>query len=509
MNEQEAREALRRAAADYLSAPAEALRVADEVLAAMPQHVPAQRTRGTALAYLGRFEESMATLRQALAALPEAPSADRHEVLRALSIAHEHMGAIEDSLAAALQAEEVARALADPPRLAAATLAAAVALSRAGETAAGLERYREVLAFYEAAGDHFGAMQLRNNIGIALKNLGRHEEALEPLRRAASDAADLGDSGARAVALSNLAEPLARLGRLAEALAAADEALAGLLKAGYRAGETHVRALRGQLLAALGDADAAAAEFEHTLALAEAIGSRNHVARAHLGLSALHKAAGRFEQALRHHEAYHAAERAQFNEDSARRLRALQVRFDLGRVQHEAARLRASAETLAAESRTDALTGLANRRALEERLAAAFAAPGAVGGMAAALVDIDDFKQVNDRHGHALGDEVLRRVAALLARHAGAGTLAARQGGEEFCVLFTGAPDAAAACEAMRAATEAADWAALQPGLRVTLSIGLARAEEGAADPAALLAAADRRLYAAKRQGKNRVVAAG
>ena len=112
-----------------------------------------------------------------------------------------------------------------------------------------------------------------------------------------------------------------------------------------------------------------------------------------------------------------------------------------------------------------------------------------------------------------MGDEVLRRLGAILARSCRREDLAARDGGEEFVLILRGLdPEAAQrACERVRAAVAATVWADLQPGLRVAVSIGLAHHDEASAEPApqALLALAHSRLYAAKRGRRNRVVDQG
>lgn len=500
----------------YLNAPAEALALADAVLAALPpgagavERAEAQRVRGTALVYLGRFEEAFAQLAEALALLPDDAGVARLDLLRAHAIAHEQLGALEESLEWAVRAAEQARALGDPGRLADALLTLGVALSRSGEHGVGLERYHEALALYEQQGDVAGTVQALNNIGIGNKNLGRFDDAVAHVRLAMARAEASGDAGGRAVAAANLIEPLARLGRHDEARAALADALQRLEHAGYLAALTHVRVQAGELQLDEGDLAGAQAAFEAALALAQRTGSRNHAARAHLGLARVHKAAGRFEAALAQHEAYHAAERAQFNDDSARRLRALQVRYDLQRARQDAELHRLRAAELAAQSRTDALTGLANRRHLDERLAAELdAALAAQQPLAVALADIDDFKQVNDRLGHATGDAVLRTLATLLRERVRGSDLVSRYGGEEFCVVMpaTALAEGAALCERLRAAVAAHDWPALHPQLKVTLSVGVAALSAGAlhATPAALLREADHRLYDAKRRGKNRV----
>jgi diguanylate cyclase (GGDEF)-like protein len=167
---------------------------------------------------------------------------------------------------------------------------------------------------------------------------------------------------------------------------------------------------------------------------------------------------------------------------------------------------------VASQAVTDGLTGLANRRSFDDELALEWRRAERVGdSLALLLLDLDDFKRVNDEFGHQAGDVVLRRVAAILdsgARHV---DLAARYGGEEFALLApeTDTLGAKKLAERLRADLEAATIELPTGGkLNVTASIGVAvkgdleRAEQ-------LVAAADEALYEAKRNGKNRVVTAG
>ncbi len=508
---------LKQASRLYLTAPAEAVRLAELAQATLDAGAPATlraraaMVRGVALTYASEYEASLAALQQALALAPADALALRVDVLRATAVAYEQMDALDLSLDWAVQAAEVARALGEPIRLADTLLSVGVVRSRNGDTETGLQHARDALAIYQANNDAVGSMQALNNVGICCKNLGRHEEALVHVTQAFELAREAGQDGAMAVAASNRPEPLWKLGRIAEARVAAADAVARLERAGYRAGEAHARLQHGQLMLADGEPALAQAELERALQLAEKVGSRKYTAGTHQALAELHKSAGRFEAALRHHEAFHAAERLQFDESSSRKMRALQVHFDLARARHDAQLARLETARLAEQTRTDALTGLANRRHLDEALATELQRARHLGHpLSLALADVDDFKQINDRFGHAAGDRVLRTVADLLRSHCRALDVVARYGGEEFCIVFVeaGRGDALRACEDMRRAVAGHDWAALQPGLAVTLSFGLA--DPGAADDAAaLLATADGRLYAAKRAGKDRVVSAG
>lgn len=172
----------------------------------------------------------------------------------------------------------------------------------------------------------------------------------------------------------------------------------------------------------------------------------------------------------------------------------------------EQQRLASQLEDLAAR---DPLTGLHNRRRFDHALDMLFDGERSTsdgGSLCVAIADIDNFKEVNDRHGHDVGDQVLRRIATIFQAHTRSGDVLVRLGGEEFALLLpdTDAAAAAGVCERIRTEVATCDFADLAPGLQVTLSVGLASDSEGYADPRAQLRAADRRLYQAKRAGKNR-----
>jgi len=158
-----------------------------------------------------------------------------------------------------------------------------------------------------------------------------------------------------------------------------------------------------------------------------------------------------------------------------------------------------------AQARQDPLTGLLNRRGLQDGLAGL---TGEGGPLLVALFDIDDFKSVNDLHSHAVGDAALRAVAGCLDAGAPSGSLLARYGGEEFVLVVPGVRPAGApeVAEALRRAVETQRWPALPNGLRLTVSAGYAVAGSPAEEAfRAALEQADEQLYQAKRAGRNRV----
>jgi diguanylate cyclase (GGDEF)-like protein len=159
---------------------------------------------------------------------------------------------------------------------------------------------------------------------------------------------------------------------------------------------------------------------------------------------------------------------------------------------------------------TDPLTGLLNRRYLEERLAEELSRSQRYGySTSFMMIDIDDFKYYNDRNGHQAGDRALEITAQCLKASLRAADVAARYGGEEFCILLpqTTLLEAQVIAERIRRKIERQQFphGYRQPGGSVTVSIGLSAGSEVYQTPTDVIGAADRALYVAKNRGKNRV----
>jgi diguanylate cyclase (GGDEF)-like protein len=172
-------------------------------------------------------------------------------------------------------------------------------------------------------------------------------------------------------------------------------------------------------------------------------------------------------------------------------------------------RLQQQTTELERQSREDGLTGLYNRRYLDSRLDFEVKRAERYNRqIALAMADVDRFKGVNDQHSHMVGDDVLRTIANILRTQCRSIDIIARYGGEEFLLCFpeTTRENALAVCEKIRKQVEEYDWAKLQPGLHVTLSVGVASGPPSY-DVDVLIAAADEKLYEAKRGGRNRVCA--
>lgn len=158
---------------------------------------------------------------------------------------------------------------------------------------------------------------------------------------------------------------------------------------------------------------------------------------------------------------------------------------------------------------TDGLTGVYNHRRFQEQLAAeVLRSQRTARHVSVLMIDVDLFKRVNDSMGHPAGDELLRRLAAVIQGTLRQTDMLARYGGEEFAVILPETPkaEAAAAAERARVAVEEQLNQSGRWTQRVTVSVGVATWPENGKTPEALLVAADQALYAAKREGRNKVV---
>lgn len=242
-------------------------------------------------------------------------------------------------------------------------------------------------------------------------------------------------------------------------------------------------------------------DASRTLCLQRGLG--DVLVRVHQEQAELHAARGDYAAAYELHKAFFAAHNAQHSAQREAQARTRQAMFETAEARREAERFREQA-------RRDPLTGLHNRRYLDERL------PALIGDdrdLTVAIVDVDHFKRINDELHHDVGDQVLVIVARLLAESAGAITpdgFVARLGGEEFLVALPGltVTDARPHLDTLRRAVSAYDWEAVTHGLPVTVSIGAACLRDTKSrTQAALLSAADHNLYAAKHAGRDRVAA--
>ncbi len=343
------------------------------------------------------------------------------------------------------------------------------------------------------------ARQLRSAGDVASCQL-EAGNALRLLDRALAIARQFGYKRLEAFCLQTMGEAYQAMARPEVALGMADQFLELARASDDKWIEAYGLACVGELRHQLGQHDAGIEMLTVALASFETLGSRDEIARVLRILSQAYEARGDLVSALACLRRSGEIEQRLKSEETERRAHSLSARRRLEQANQEAERYR----RLAME---DSLTGLANRRSLDERLATLMREAETRGTvLTVALADVDHFKGINDRFSHAVGDEVLRCVGEILRSHCRLGDLAGRFGGEEFMLIFRGLDmrSASEACERVRRAVESWDWQSIHPHLRVTLSIGLATSSSFD-HPNGLLDAADHWLYEAKHHGRNQV----
>lgn len=497
----------------------------------------------------GEIGQAMAGARDALR---QAVGAPRARALLALASACNCAGQFADALRAALAADALYRDSADTAGSSDALLRAAAAMRAAGDQAAAVELLERVEQHARLQGDGERLAQALRQIGICSSLLGRHQHALsclaeaETLCRHSGSAADqlnarlsllnahnrqseplpagdaqrhatlnwlltewqalADDCAARdnrrlaAMARGNRAITLHALGRDDEATAALWALMPEYQALGMRPNEGLCLAELGHCLTALGRLDEARTHYRAALQVLDQAGAVEDRLAALEGLANAEENLGDAAAALAAMKQLRTLERQSRADEGQRAVLRRELRIELARLTSQWAR----------EASEDPLTGLGNRRALQAWLLEHLPRVEQGETLALVLLDLDHFKQINDRFGHGVGDEVLLRVARLLGEGCRGRDRAVRYGGEEFVLALAGAArdTASDVAERVRQAVSDHGWQGVSPGLRVTASFGVADASE-AGEPQALLTLADRRLYAAKLAGRNRVVAAG
>lgn len=485
------------------------------------------------------------------AALEKALGADRAILLLAQTHLGIHRGQFLPALGAAVEAGELFRSAGDPGGACDALVLSASTLRAAGDHATALTTLEEAEGLAREIGDELRLGRVMRLIGVVSSLLGRHkhahaclEEATDLLQRHApaderrvvrqsalnavsrylmeQDPADrsphvvqahlddwlalaeeAGAAGQTRVALmcwGNHAIQLHVAGRPAEAVAALRDLVPRYRASGMRPNEAlaHVEAARA--LEALDEVEAAREHYLQARGLLEEGPASDDLLQTLEGLARCEEALGDPAAALAALKSLRTQETRRRDDSARQALLQRELRIELARLTSQWAR----------QATQDPLTGLANRRAFEGWLGEHWPRVEKGRPLAVVLLDLDHFKQINDRFGHPLGDAVLKRVAAVLQGHTRGTDLAVRYGGEEFLLALaeTALSQAATLAERVRETLSGEPWEELAPELRVSASFGVADAAE-VLSPDALLALADRRLYAAKYGGRNRVVAIG
>jgi diguanylate cyclase (GGDEF)-like protein len=497
------------------------------------------RTRDRALALtvlaehrirLGHHERAIRAALEGLSLLTraDADAAEISELHSLLAMAHLDAKLIRQGVQHATQALAAARAAGNPRAESWALNRVGVAHSSAGDGARARQYLRQSIDMaqaFESTEERFAGYnnlaEVTHDHALRVTDSRERVELLHEAKVAAEVAltiARAGDNVHRvAVALSSLACVLRELGEHAPAREAFEFVRQRAAETGYASLLAQMRVHLADLLARDGRLDEAARAFDSVLADLDDPSVRDSACEAHRIASDVHARLGRFDTALHHYKRHHALEREERDKRSELQSRILINEFELDqarvateRHRVEAQMLRMRAEELGRAANSDALTGLMNRRFLDGELPRVMKqAQEESKPLALALLDLDRFKSVNDRFGHAVGDRVLETIAVMLTDNLRATDLPVRLGGEEFVVVLADSDLSTAqeVCERVRRAVSGHDWSTLQPGLHLTTSVGIAgwNVGESASD---WMARADRALYDAKRAGRDCVAVA-
>jgi diguanylate cyclase (GGDEF)-like protein len=241
--------------------------------------------------------------------------------------------------------------------------------------------------------------------------------------------------------------------------------------------------VRCELAQARGDWPGAERSAARMIELAEQTGREQAALMGHLLASRVFEMQGQHQQALAELKHLAARERRIRSESLASRGTVVSWQLEVRRSEESRRSLQASAQQLEKLALEDPMTGIANRRCFEQVATQSLmtSRTGAGRAVCLALIDVDRFKQVNDGHGHGVGDKVLQVIAAMLCEHVRDEDLAARLAGDEFVLLLhrMDLAKAAEVCERVRRAVADYNWPAISPGLLVTISIGLAQSQAG------------------------------
>ena len=478
---------------------------------------------------LSEHSEAIAHLERALEAATAAGDIRREaQAHRLLAFIDDNLANFESAMEHHLQALSRLERLGDDRTLAQVLRTIGVSASKSKDAELGLAWYRRSLEIARRVGDDDSVGRTLNNIGLDLKNLGRLEESRAAFEEAIAVFERMGARHLQSSCYGNFAHTLDMMGRDAEAESAYARAIA--LSRELATVHSLANALigRGRLYVKLGRLGEAGDALREGLALSERVGYRPDVSDALEALAKLEKARGDAAAALAYFERFHEVTRGMLLDESQRRLKGLELRVRVNHAQREAEAQRRRSEELSdaydrlqaavaeknelvtlleRQSREDAVTGLGNRRMLEETLAGAFAEARAAGTpLCLALLEADDFQQLADKASHSAVDAALSDIARMVRANIRGQDRAARLAGGQFAIVFpdTDPEQAARICDDIRIAVQARDWAGIDPWMRLTLSGGIVHLRRHDT-PVLLMLEADTRLRVAKVAGGNRL----
>ena len=429
-------------------------------------------------------------------------------------------------------------------------LSIAVAYRRMGDTEQARRYFTQALQRMQARADWEGVATNLIQLGFLQEEAGAPERAVRPFQQALDVATAHRLPDTANSALLGLAEAQINLGQGEAGLRTLERARAGFAARQDGSSEDSLQLLTGQALARQGRHTEALAHYRQALPLIKRNGNERYLAMLYKAQATSLEAMGHDAAALSDYKQYTELELRLQGKMRLQQGRLLEYEYEIRRGEFENRRLRNESATkqqqvqalervrhwqwmtivlgglllalltslawrhgrtsrrLSRESLIDPLTGISNRAAIEaEAIRALERAPRKGGTMSLLMLDLDHFKAINDRHGHAAGDRVLRAAADAWHTVLRGRDPLGRIGGEEFVVVCadTTLEQALVVAERLREATAALLFDDVDPGLRVTVSIGVAQSQRSDDTHEDVLARADAALYRAKQRGRNRV----
>ena len=409
-----------------------------------------------------------------------------------------------------------------------------------GEYEKALEFYFKGLDYEQSTSPAHGILLM--NIGNAYFRMGKFDQARDYIERSKQIAEKLGDREAVATCLVNLGELTEGAGDGKTAFKFYQDSLSLTRLIGSRFLEATALADLGSLYLKYQNLEEAIQNLNAALEIATDIQAPELAFRCHLGLSNASEKSGNVEEALHHYKAYHESKERIFSAEAEKRTRGMMIEYEVDTTRKEKeifrlknvelaeayresqvlaqslleaneekeellSKLKKNNVELESQARVDSLTGLYNRRYVDQELPTEFDRARRYGrSLAVVMADIDHFKHINDRFSHLVGDEVLRIVSAILRKSCRSVDCVSRYGGEEFVLYFpeTNLEGAAIVCDKIRKMIQEYDWKSIHADLSVTISMGISD-DLSVPTYEKLISAADEKLYKAKSAGRNLV----